>query len=130
MLMRLSAEGAAAAAAAVVASAASVASEAARGLDGRSCAGRCLPAKHTRARPTRTGAVLASFKPSLRYDYPLTPRHSASRPIMDMLCSSWSFHRPIKGDSRFISVLARFGEIWCRRSSQSQLSEPPRGPIT
>jgi len=23
------------------------------------------------------------FKPSLRYDYPLIPRHSASRPIMD-----------------------------------------------
>jgi hypothetical protein len=23
------------------------------------------------------------FKPSLRYDYPLTARHSASRPIMD-----------------------------------------------
>jgi hypothetical protein len=60
MLMRSSAEGAAAAAAAVVASAASVASKAARGLEGRTCAGRCLHAKHTRARPTRTGAVLAS----------------------------------------------------------------------
>jgi len=54
MLTRFSAKGAAAATAAVVAPAASVASEAARGLDGRTCAGRCLPAKHTRVgRPGR-----------------------------------------------------------------------------
>ena len=66
MLMRSSAEGAAAAAAAVVASAASVASEAARVVDRRRRAGRCLPAKHTRARPTRIGAILASFKSSGR----------------------------------------------------------------
>jgi hypothetical protein len=26
--------------------------------------------------------------------------------------------------------LVRFGQIWSRSSSQSQLSEPPRGPIT
>jgi len=62
MLTRSAAEAAAAAAAAVVASAASAASEATRGLHGRRRAGRCLPAKHTRARPTRTGAILASLK--------------------------------------------------------------------
>jgi hypothetical protein len=74
MLTRSSAEGAAAAAAAVVAPAASVASEAARGLDRRRRAGRCLPAKHTRARPTRTGAILASFKKQLAEtrDYAVT----------------------------------------------------------
>jgi hypothetical protein len=38
--------------------------EAARGLHGRRRAGRCLPAKHTRACPTRTCAILASFKSS------------------------------------------------------------------
>jgi len=28
------------------------------------------------------------------------------------------------------TITIRFGEIWSGRSNQSQLSEPPRGPIT
>jgi len=53
------ADAAAAAVAAVVAAAASGASAAARGLGARRRAGRCVPTKHTRARTTRTGVVLA-----------------------------------------------------------------------
>jgi len=75
------------------------------------------------------GDLGLGFKPSLRHDYPLTPWHSASRPIMDRELIM-VFHRPIRGDSRCISDSARFGEIWFRRSSQSHISEPPRGPIT
>jgi hypothetical protein len=57
MLTRVSAA-TAAAAATVVAAADSVASAAARGLDASRRAGRCLPAKHTRARTARACAIL------------------------------------------------------------------------
>jgi hypothetical protein len=62
MLTRSSAEAATATPAAVVAAAAPVASVAAQGVNGRRRAGRCLFAKLTRARPTRTGAILASSR--------------------------------------------------------------------